>query len=380
MDNYIDFYYDENDNFIADIFSNGRLKRVRNPKNIDKLISIAEKYNYIIEHEGRITKRVAPIINEFGKYMLDKKRKRERKIKIYNSITNAMKLTRKDPTIGKRIGTGLLALTMATTGIWLYKSHAEKDHSEPIAYSDKAPENHPSYDENFGITTDTREIDSILQDNSFHYLYEDRSNNPNMEHAKEYRDLFEKYGKMYGIDPNILMAIAAQESGGDHNNNLKENAPACGIMQIEKSVHLGENIAAYNFETGDIDQILITEENLQNIETNIQIATIIFKDCLKQNNYNIPLAIQAYNYGYGNMYQVLRLCASLENTTIEDIKNNPTNNCWLKYRNVVNVGDEQYLEHVLSYLDTDELTVTTKDGNEVSITIKNNNQKSIQYN
>ncbi|MBQ6323843.1 MAG: transglycosylase SLT domain-containing protein [Bacilli bacterium] len=381
MDNYIDFYYDENDNFIADIFSNGKLKRVRNPKNIDKLISIAEKYNYVIEDEGRITKRVTPIINEFGKYMLEKKRKRDRKINIYNTITSSMKLSRKDPTLGKKIGTGLLAFTILATGIGAYKHHSEKRSKEPVETSDQLMEDNSSpFNDSFEIIEDHRDMDTMFQDNSFHFSYEERTKTNNIERAKEYIDLFEKYGNMYGVDPHILLAIAAQESGGNHYDNLKDELPASGIMQIEKSVHTGESISAYNFETNKIDNLLITEENLKDLETNIQIATILFKNCLKENNYNIPLAIQAYNYGYGNIYYLLASCSKSENITIDEIKNNPTINCWLNYRKNISVGDPEYVEHVLSYLDTGSLTVRTSTGDIVTVNLKNDYQKSVQYN
>jgi len=390
INDYIDFYYDDEDNFVARICKNGKYKNVRNPRNVDKLISIAEKYNYNINHEGKLTKRATAIIAEYDRYMARKKRR----IKIYNQISSNMKISRKDPTINKRLAAGALALVILGTGIGLHRKHTDSTSPEQTTISSQieSPNEMTIYEELTGTIDDTEdysisneeetnstELSTMLQSDSFHFSYEDQTSSNNLETIKQYEDIFSKYATYYGLDKNLLMAIAAQESSGNHYGNL-ESGPAIGIMQIEKSVHIGENIAAYNFVTGDIDNILITEESLKDLETNIQIGAILFKDCLKQYDYNIPLAVQGYNYGFGNMYQVLKDCTKNENLSFDEIRKNANNNAWLKYRDSLNIGDPQYLEHVFSYLGNTELTVLTRDGEQVSVTITNDYQKNIQYN
>ena len=168
------------------------------------------------------------------------------------------------------------------------------------------------------------------------------------------------------------MALAAQESSGEHYNNLNDKKPAAGIMQIEKAVHIGHSVSAYNFETGQTDTINVTQDKLNDLEKNIQIGSMILRGYIENNNYNIPLAIQTYNMGPGNMSKVLSSCGSIENIEVSSMKNNPTNNKWLKYRGQLNVGDSKYVEHVFSYLNNNsELKVLKRNNQEVKVTITN---------
>ena len=84
----------------------------------------------------------------------------------------------------------------------------------------------------------------MFQTEEFHFSYENRTEEENIRNAKRYEDLFEKYANQYGMDKNLLMAMAAQESNGDHNSHIN-NGPAEGLMQIEKSAHLGTVVSAY---------------------------------------------------------------------------------------------------------------------------------------
>ena len=77
---------------------------------------------------------------------------------------------------------------------------------------------------------------------------------------------------------------------------------------------------------------------------------MILREYIENSNYNIPLAIQTYNMGPGNMNKVLNTCGDLENVEVSTMKNNQTNNKWLNYRSFVKAGDSKYVEHVFSYL------------------------------
>ena len=67
-------------------------------------------------------------------------------------------------------------------------------------------------------------------------------------------NIFEKYGKMYGIDPNLLMAIMCQESSGIHHE-YSQNGCAIGGMQIENFWY-NKQLTAYNFELQEREEIL----------------------------------------------------------------------------------------------------------------------------
>ena len=160
-------------------------------------------------------------------------------------------------------------------------------------------------------------------------------------------------------------------SGGDHYGNIG-NGPAEGIMQIEKSVHIGETVSAYNFETQKNDYFEINEENLQDIDFNIRVAAIDLRNAIEAFNYNIPQATQAYNFGIGGMNQTLAICSRNIGESQVNLENNPTNSAWLNYREPLNMGDPNYVEHVFSYLPNNtRLTVLDRDGVEHSVSIAN---------
>ena len=153
----------------------------------------------------------------------------------------------------------------------------------------------------------------------------------------------------YGVDKEYLKAKACQETGGEHYDNLGDQ-PAWGIMQIERSANLGSTISAYNFETGEWDSIEITEASLKDIETNIQIGTMIAQDCFYQSEYNIVYGVQRYNMGPGNMRSIVNACCERENLSKDEALDSKTNPIWLKYRDTLDCGDPEYVEHVFRYL------------------------------
>ena len=174
------------------------------------------------------------------------------------------------------------------------------------------------------------------------------------------------------------MAIATQESGGLHYENL-DNGPAVGIMQIERGVHPEEGYSIYNYNTKEYDQIPINEDTMRDLKSNIIMGAAIFKANLNYFDYNIPIALQSYNFGPGSMYQVLSMCSELEGTTEEELINDQTNNSWLNYREFLQTGDSQYVEHVLSYLNSDKITVLNNNGEQISVNINNTYEKGLTH-
>ena len=415
MKNYINFYFDNEGKFTAEIHKDGKYKRIKQEKNILKLLEIAQDYGYNIQSEGTLTRYAQDITKDFDKYM-----RRKQRLKVLGNITNNMKVSRKNKTLGKAVIAATILAIIAVNGMSNKKNTS-------LAYSEEEINTKTSTSQNIDSTdiTTTEDIDldeyvdeitnkeeeqkeeakevkqeiavqgekkevkeekqaqieSMLQKDAFHYSYEDRSASTNVKQAKRYEDIFEKYANRYGVDKDLLIAMAAQESSGEHYNNLRDTKPAAGIMQIEKAVHIGHSVSAYNFETGKVETVQVTQDKLNDVDTNIKIGTMILRGYIENANYNIPLAIQTYNMGPGNMSKVLNSCSSLENIQVSTMKNNPTNNKWLKYRSHINAGDSKYVEHVFSYLgDKQELSVKKRDSSKISVNIANDNLNSIQKN
>lgn len=186
----------------------------------------------------------------------------------------------------------------------------------------------------------------------------DRTDTEKFKVAKSYyKDIITRISNTYGVDPQIMLAIATQERG---KHIIDTNTPAIGLMQLEKSVWVGSDLTAYNYDLGKNETVHITEEKLKDLEFNIKVACMHFQDCLKKSKYNLPIAIQMYNFGYGNMNDTLNIAyngtINLENIEyLNDIE-------WMNYRTYINQGDDLYLEHILSYIeDLDNIHVQIKD-------------------
>lgn len=65
--------------------------------------------------------------------------------------------------------------------------------------------------------------------------------------AAEYRPLIKKYANKYGLDWKLILSMAFQESGLDHNK--ESNKGAVGLMQIKPSTALDRNVGIENINT-----------------------------------------------------------------------------------------------------------------------------------
>ena len=202
--------------------------------------------------------------------------------------------------------------------------------------------------------------------------YEDRSETQKAYNAKtNYWYLIEKYSKMYGLDPNLVLAIATQERGV-HSSTMDEGG-ATGLMQVQNAVWENQYKTSYNFETGEYETIFITREGIQDLEQNIKIGCTIFQECLQVMDYNIPAAIQCYNMGQGTMYEILTAYSKDTGKSIDEILSDPNDLGWMSYRDSISYGDPSYVENVLSWIgDSANITVLKNNGEEVSLTISNN--------
>lgn len=401
--------YIEIDKDIVKIHKDGKVCTLTNPNSIKVLLDICHKNNLYFKSTKATIRNADKIIKTFDSYRANKNKRKKLNVFKNNidTLKKSIKLKKLNPIEKTVLVTGLTT-AIGLTGVVIGNSNNninnKKDYNKYISltnieeYEEETIEeaiinihddsfkydlnNEEKYiiQDNTIEETNTIELDEMLDIDSFHFSYEDKTNEENLSNAKRYEDIFKKYGKRYGVDPNLLMAMAAQENCGKHYENLNGRY-ATGIMQIERSANLGSTVSAYNFETQEIDKVKITQEAIEDLETNIQIGTIILRNRLEENNYNIPLALQSYNFGAGNMSKVINSCSENENIPKNDIKNNCTNPLWLNYRTVISVGDSKYIEHIFSFIPSDTvITNIDRDGNPHTLKIINDTVNTFQYN
>ena len=176
--------------------------------------------------------------------------------------------------------------------------------------------------------------------------------NPDLEKLefvkRNYGDIISYYSDMYGLNASIMIAIATQERG-IHSSTMDDGG-ATGLMQIQNSAWVGESLRAFNYNLNDYEEITVTDDMISDLEQNIKVGCMIFADALKLMKNNVLAAIQCYNMGFGSMMTILKNYGYDIDKEPYDILENPKDIGWLKYRNIVGIGDEHYLERILAYV------------------------------
>lgn len=221
---------------------------------------------------------------------------------------------------------------------------------------------------------------SKTMDQKVNYItinYEDRSNTNKANKARNnYGTVVDKYANMYGLDPKLVMAIATQERG--EHSPVMDKGGATGLMQIQNSVWVGQTISAYNFSTNKVDSFKVTSSMLSDLNTNIMLGCMVLQNNLKSMNYNQLAAIQCYNMGYGNMQKILNCYSKATGRDKNSILNDTEDIGWLDYRSLIKVGDQKYLEHVLSWYGPDcNITSISDTGAKFCVNVSNNIQKKV---
>lgn len=165
-----------------------------------------------------------------------------------------------------------------------------------------------------------------------------------------YSQAITKYANMYGIDPNLALAIGTHERG-THSDTVDADG-AIGLFQIQVRGGWnwsGETIKAYNFETNQYDSMVITEESVSDVFENIKVGCMMIQELLIKYNYNVAEAVMAYNYGENYLSDVLEFCSNETGFSISEL-NSMDNLEWLNYRNCISGGDAQYLENVCKFI------------------------------
>ena len=320
-------------------------------------------------------------------------------------VTKLKKVVRKNKyAIEKTAIAGITAIILVGVAFNIENIHAVHDENsniEPTTYIEQVPQissdNNIIKDEVTGeVTTYVMTFDeaetiaesetSIVEEdttkmpveekNIIELSYENKvDDEKNTYTKKNYSDLITKYSKIYGLDPNLMIALATQESG---KHSINTNGSAIGLMQLEKGVWKGSSINVYNFETKSWEKVVLDESKFYDLEYNIESACRIMQYSLNTQDYNILIGLQSYNLGSGNMNKVLNACAYNEGVTKQSLLDNQFSTVWLAYRYFASGGDKKYLEHLFQYLgDNFTLSFEIPEGNTISITVKNKEKTKV---
>lgn len=176
-----------------------------------------------------------------------------------------------------------------------------------------------------------------------------------------YYDIIKKYSEMYGIDSNLMCAIATQERG--KHATIVDAGGAIGLMQIQVSVWNNKDLTVYNWVTNENETIHITLEKLRDVDFNIKVGCAIYQNYLNQMNGNFIAATQCYNMGPGTMKKILSAYSNKSGKTIDEILNDKSDLVWMDYINSNYPGDPDYVEHVFRYYNNDMFNVKEPENN-----------------
>lgn len=300
-----------------------------------------------------------------------------------NGLDLVPKICRRNKHTGTKIIAGIVTLAMlaaAVIGTEILSDDKDEipthdiNASDDVSFPEKEEDifdnlniNSISVDDNKGSVTN---MDNFREYN-LELEYIDNSGTDKVATTKElYGDTIDKYAKMYGLDSNLVLAIATQERG-IHSTKM-DSGGATGLMQVQNSVWVNEEISAHNFETGEVESFTVRKDMLSNVDTNIKLGCMILQNAMKNMDYNIVAAVQCYNMGYGNMSKILNAYASSQGLTKEEVLQDHNDYGWLGYRDLITVGDPQYVEHVFSWLgNTPDLSVMSTDNSVTSLSVRN---------
>lgn len=134
-------------------------------------------------------------------------------------------------------------------------------------------------------------------------------------YRKDYKEYVSKYSEEYGVEENLIYAIIKAESNFDPDAISSKDAR--GLMQLIYST--AEEVAEKN-------GIELTDENILNPETNINIGTKYISTLIEKYEC-IEVALAAYNAGSGNVDKWIKNgTIKADGSDIENIPYKETNN------------------------------------------------------
>ncbi|MBE6151015.1 MAG: hypothetical protein E7162_04315 [Firmicutes bacterium] len=366
--------YDENDNLLGrchgknvkkclDAIKDEKIKTIY-PNGKDTATITYNDASVNIHHIDHVTKD--PLMKDYLKIIEKKLEQKEER---------ASKVTRKNKYRGPLVFvTTLLVLAFASaimSGATMAPEAAQNSGKPTSSYS----ENYDKESKSPDISTDVPIFEApIVEDDIPEYTfleYEDRSDEEKLHTASTlYFDKIEKYADMYGLDPELVLALATQERG--IHSSEKDAGGATGLMQIQNGIWLDNEVTAYNFNTNSYETVKVTKSKIENVDTNIKIGCMILQDMIHDKDYNILAGVLSYNMGGTNVNKILKKHSEETGISRADILANQNNCDWLKHRGIITVGDKDYVQHVISYMGSDIDTYVIKpNGERVDLSIKN---------
>ncbi|AJD93558.1 DNA-dirted RNA polymerase (plasmid) [Jeotgalibacillus malaysiensis] len=160
------------------------------------------------------------------------------------------------------------------------------------------------------------------------------------KNASQYLAIFQKYGETYGIDPMLLMAVSAQEAGGQHDQHIGDrcNYAGCGIMQIEHPGGVTTSASAFNYKTGQKETVSVSYNSVKDVDSNIRVGAMILQSRLQKYGNNILFALQAYNFGTGGIGAVAKVAGK----DVDYFAKNHGDTSWMAARQEVHTNPSKY--------------------------------------
>lgn len=246
------------------------------------------------------------------------------------------------------------------------------------------------------------------------------SGSGNISYVNKFKDsengnVYKKYASMYGVDCDFALALAKQESNLKHDSHLPGgsgfNGFAYGISQIENSL-VGNKFTVYNYAKKRNETIKIVYDypsnpesgitylSVYNYHDNVRIGVAKLQEMLVKYNYNLAMAMQAYNFGDGSFKKVLKAYSNETGKEIADIINDKKDFGWIKYVEKFHLnpnnfgvkwshgtyGDKSYVKHVFQYITNPVLEFSIDDDSKLlinsydqtTITVSNNEINKIK--
>lgn len=170
-----------------------------------------------------------------------------------------------------------------------------------------------------------------------------RVNVSQYERANMYIHLFLSNGARFDIDPYILLAIAANVSGGDHLAHLRGRGPV-GLMQMQEGLSVRLSLPDKTYSR------VFSRSDLNDITINVEAGASYFKHLLSVFHNNPLLAIHAYGTNEATTIRMMENYAKEKNLSFAATCQNVSDAGWLERRvDYFSRNDSNFIENVLSY-------------------------------
>lgn len=229
---------------------------------------------------------------------------------------------------------------------------------EPITSTEPITEETPILEE----SNDVNYYD-MGNDNIVSFSAEDKSDDFYEAITSTYGDSINKYASMYGIDPNLIVAIISQENPTYEKNN--SSSGAYGLMQVE-DVWNNKELTCYNKEQQCYETIIVdTSKANSDADYSIKVGCMIFASTAeainKRTNLTDAEAFQATLIAYNKGITV----------TTKVLNNTYSFDEFIDAITSTKGGDNNYTENVLSHLPDETVLYMQCKGKDYYVGINN---------